>query len=80
MPCPVCDSPTAPNAFGGDDRCGPCHNFRVVRLDGYCVILKVDFEKWISGVIDGIERARNLTTFRPWLHALRLAHERQVKR
>lgn len=81
MQCPMCGRPSAPNAMEGDRRCGPCHNFRIVRFEGpYAVILELDFEKWLSGTRDAIADANNLETYQPWLDALKRSHDARVQR
>lgn len=77
MKCPVCGEPTAPNAFPGDPRCGPCCNFRITAIDGYAAILRVDFEQWIQGIEERLRAANNVGTYATWLEALRRAQARK---
>jgi hypothetical protein len=76
--CPVCGNHSAWNASKDDLRCGPCHNFRVVGFTKYGALqIEVDFEEWADRTVSEIQAANNLETFRPWLHALKLAHAKK---
>lgn len=79
MACPICQMPSAFNAREGDQRCGPCHNFRVERLEGYAVILRLDFQKWLSDTAEDIRRANNQATYLEWLAALNRAHRQAAQ-
>lgn len=76
--CPVCSLPSAPNATT-DLRCGPCHNFGITGFSKYgSALLQVSFNTWIDDQIEALKKANNLDSYRFWLRALRMAHDRKV--
>lgn len=80
MTCPICGRESAPNwGLSGDERCGPCHNFGVVSFDGpFALLVRRDFQAWVDERVRELVENNNVETYRPWLHALKLAHERRL--
>ncbi len=76
--CPVCGKASAPNAII-DARCGPCHNFGIVKFDGYAVLIRFDFANWIRDTMARIVAAKNLESYAGWLSDIQAAHERHVR-
>lgn len=78
--CSVCGRESAPNwGLAGDERCGPCHNFGLVGFEGpYAVLVRRDFGSWVDEQVRQLVACNNVETYRPWLHALKLAHERRL--